>query len=398
MPMIAPLRAAAVGAAASLLLAACGPAAPPQLPPQPVNVAEVARQPVTEDASFAGRIVAAESAEIRPRVSGELATVHFREGTEVSRGQLLFTIDDREYRAALEAARAATQRAATRLELAKLEAERTTRLEALGAASGEELAARRSALREAEAELQLARAQQTQAELDLDFTRVRAPIAGRVGAAALRAGNYVAEGSSVLASVVALDPVYAEFEGDERLYLGSLRPHANAAATTADAAAGAGATGADAAPRRARVGLADEDGYPHEGELTFVDNALDPSTGSIRARVRLRNAERRFTPGLFARVLLPLGAPREALLVHERALLTDQDRRYVYVVGSDNRAMRRDVRVGGQAGGLRIVEEGLAPGERVVVSGVRRIFFPGAPVVPTVVPMDQPEPQPSPAR
>lgn len=391
MPMIAPLRAAAFGAAASLLLAACGPAAPPQLPPQPVNVAEVARQPVTEDASFAGRIVAAESAEIRPRVSGELATVHFREGTEVSRGQLLFTIDDREYRAALEAARAATQRAATRLELAKLEAERTTRLEALGAASGEELAARRSALREAEAELQLARAQQTQAELDLDFTRVRAPIAGRVGAAALRAGNYVAEGSSVLASVVALDPVYAEFDGDESVYLGSLRPAANAATAAL-------ATGNRAPVRRARVGLADEDGYPHEGDLTFVDNALDPSTGSIRARVRLQNAERRFTPGLFARVLLPLGAPREALLVHERALLTDQDRRYVYVVGSDNRAMRRDVRVGGQAGGLRIVEEGLAPGERVVVSGVRRIFFPGAPVVPTVVPMDQPEPQPSPAR
>jgi multidrug efflux system membrane fusion protein len=331
-----------------------------------------------------------ESAEIRPRVSGELATVHFREGTEVSRGDLLFTIDDREYRAAIEAARAATQRAATRLELAKLEAERTTRLEALGAASGEELAARRSALREAEAELQLARAQQTQAQLDLDFTRVRAPIAGRVGAAALRAGNYVAEGSTVLATVVALDPVYAEFEGDERVYLGSLRPAANAA--TADE------TGTRAPVRRARVGLADEDGYPHEGDLTFVDNALDPSTGSIRARVRLQNAERWFTPGLFARVLLPLGAPREALLVHERALLTDQDRRYVYVVGSDNRAMRRDVRVGGQAGGLRIVEEGLAPGERVVVSGVRRIFFPGAPVVPTVVPMDQPEPQPSPAR
>lgn len=390
MPMIAPLRAAAFGAAASLLLAACGPAAPPQLPPQPVNVAGVLRQPVTEDASFAGRIVAVESAEIRPRVSGELATVHFREGTEVSRGDLLFTIDDREYRAAIEAARAATQRAATRLELAKLEAERTTRLEALGAASGEELAARRSALREAEAELQLARAQQTQAQLDLDFTRVRAPIAGRVGAAALRAGNYVAEGSTVLATVVALDPVYAEFEGDERVYLGSLRPAANAA--TADE------TGTRAPVRRARVGLADEDGYPHEGDLTFVDNALDPSTGSIRARVRLQNAERWFTPGLFARVLLPLGAPREALLVHERALLTDQDRRYVYVVGSDNRAMRRDVRVGGQAGGLRIVEEGLAPGERVVVSGVRRIFFPGAPVVPTVVPMDQPEPQPSPAR
>ena len=382
MPMIAPRRAAAASAAAaSLLLAACAPAAPPQPPPQPVSVAEVRRQPVTEEASFAGRIVAVESAEIRPRVSGQLAVVHFREGAQVARGELLFTIDDREYRAALDAARAATARAATRLELAKLEAERAGRLEALGAASGEELAARRSALREAEAELQLARAQERQAELDLEFTRVRAPLAGRAGAAALRAGNYVAEGSTVLATVVATDPVYAEFEGDERVYLGSLRERS-----------------AGAAPAQARVGLADEQGYPHLGELAFVDNALDPSTGSIRARVRLSNAGGRFTPGLFARVLLPLGAPRDALLVHERALLTDQDRRYVYLVGSDNRAMRRDVRVGGQAAGLRIVEEGLAPGDRVVVSGVRRIFFPGAPVVPSLVPMDQPDLQPAPAR
>ena len=382
MPMIVPRRAAAASAAiASLLLAACAPAAPPQPPPQPVSVAEVRRQPVTEEASFAGRIVAVESAEIRPRVSGQLAVVHFREGAQVARGELLFTIDDREYRAALDAARAATARAATRLELAKLEAERAGRLEALGAASGEELAARRSALREAEAELQLARAQERQAELDLEFTRVRAPLAGRAGAAALRAGNYVAEGSTVLATVVATDPVYAEFEGDERVYLGSLRERS-----------------AGAAPAQARVGLADEQGYPHLGELAFVDNALDPSTGSIRARVRLSNAGGRFTPGLFARVLLPLGAPRDALLVHERALLTDQDRRYVYLVGSDNRAMRRDVRVGGQAAGLRIVEEGLAPGDRVVVSGVRRIFFPGAPVVPSLVPMDQPDLQPAPAR
>ncbi len=185
----------------------------------------------------------------------------------------------------------------------------------------------------------------------------------------------------MLATVVATDPVYAEFEGDERVYLGSLRERS-----------------AGGASAQARVGLADEQGYPHQGELAFVDNALDPSTGSIRARVRLSNAEGRFTPGLFARVLLPLGVPRDALLVHERALLTDQDRRYVYLVGSDNRAMRRDVRVGGQAAGLRIVEEGLAPGDRVVVSGVRRIFFPGAPVVPSLVPMDQPDLQPAPAR
>ncbi len=379
MPMSAPHRVAAASAvAASLLFSGCGAGAPPAPPPQPVNVAEVRRQPVTEEASFAGRIVAVESAEIRPRVSGELATVHFREGAQVARGELLFTIDDREYRAALDAARAATQRAATRLDLARLEVERSGKLEAVGAASGEELAARRSALREAEAELQLARAQERQAELDVEFTRVRSPLAGRVGAAALRAGNYVSEGSTVLATVVAMDPVYAEFEGDERVYLGFLR---------------AGSRGPAAA--QARVGLADEDGYPHSGELAFVDNALDPSTGSIRARVRLRNPEGRFTPGLFARVQLPLGASRAALLVHERALLTDQDRRYVYVVGSDNRAMRRDVRVGGQAEGLRIIDEGLAPGERVVVSGVRRIFFPGAPVVPSLVPMDQPEPPPA---
>jgi membrane fusion protein, multidrug efflux system len=183
-----------------------------------------------------------------------------------------------------------------------------------------------------------------------------------------------------LTTLVSVDPVYVEFEGDERMYLKYQQMSRN----------GERPSSRDAR-NPVRVGLADEQGYPHEGEMVFVDNALNPSTGTIRARALLPNKDRVFTPGLFARVQLLGSGQRDAILINERALLTDQDRRYVYVVGDDGKAMRRDVQVGGEAEGMRIVREGLKPGDRVVVNGVRKIFFPGMPVKPVVVPMDQPE-------
>jgi multidrug efflux system membrane fusion protein len=369
---------------AALLLAGCAPGGAPQMPPPEVSVAQVVSKRVTEWESFSGRVVAIETIEIRPRVSGYLDAVHFREGGEVARGAALFTVDDREYRAALDAARANTARVATRFELAQGEAARATRLEAARAISGEELAARAAELRQAEADLQAARAQERQSALNLEFTRIHSPIAGYASSAAVRPGNLVAAGTTLLTTVVSIDPIYVEFAGDERMYLNYQR----------------NSRGGSAESRRAlgtvRVGLADETDYPRTGELVFVDNALDPATGTIRARARLSNKDRRLTPGLFARVELPGGDAREALLIHERALLTDQDRKYVYVVGADNRAVRKDVRIGAQAEGLRIVLEGLAPSDRVVVNGVRKIFFPGMPVAPAVVPMDQPGLQPAP--
>lgn len=368
------------------LLAACTRGGPPQLPPPAVTVAEVLRRPVVEWDQYEGRIVAIDSVEVRPRVSGYLAAVHFREGRRVAKGALLFTVDDREYRAALDSARANAERAATRVELARIEAARAEKLRAGRAISDEELEARRGELRQAQADLAAAQAQQRQAALQLEFTRITAPIAGVVSSARVRPGNLVNAGETLLTTVVSMDPVYVEFQGDERMYL----------KYQAMARRGERPSSRDA-PNPVRVGLADEQGYPHEGRMVFVDNALDPGTGTIRARAELSNRDGVFTPGLFARVQLRGAGERDALLIDERAVLTDQDRKYVFVVDNAQRAQRRDVVLGGRADGLRIVEQGLAPGDRVVVNGVRKIFFPGMPVAPTVVPMEEAARAPAPA-
>jgi multidrug efflux system membrane fusion protein len=374
------LPAAAATLFSTLLLAACGGGGPPEMPPPEVNVSVVVSKPISEWDGFDGRIAAIESVEIRPRLSGYLAGVHFRDGSEVAKGALLFTVDDREYRAALASAQANTARAATRVSVARTEYSRSEKLKAARAVSEEELETRRGELQQAEADQKAAQAQEQQAALNIEFTRIRAPISGYVSAAAVRPGNLVQAGTTLLTTLVSIDPVYVEFEGDERMYLKYQQMARN----------GERPSSRDAR-NPVRVGLADEPGYPHEGEMVFVDNALNPSTGTIRARAVLANKDRVFTPGLFARVQLLGSGQRDTILVNERALLTDQDRRYVYVVGDDNKAMRRDVQVGGEAEGMRIVREGLKPGDRVVVNGVRKIFFPGMPVKPLIVPMDQPE-------
>ncbi len=381
-----PSRVAALLGAA--LLSGCAPGGPPEMPPPEVSVAEVVAKPITQWDSYDGRIAAIESVEIRPRVSGYLEGVHFRDGSEVAKGALLFTVDDREYRAVLGSAQANTARAATRVEVARTEYQRSEKLKAARAVSEEELETRRGELRQAEADLTATQAQARQAALNLEFTRIRAPITGYISAAAVRPGNLVTAGTTLLTTLVSIDPVYVEFEGDERMYLKYQKMSRD----------GERPSSRDAR-NPVRVGLADEQGYPHQGEMVFVDNALDPGTGTIRARALLPNADRMFTPGLFARVQLLGSAQHDAILVHERALLTDQDRRYVYVVGADSKAMRRDIKLEGEAEGLRVVSEGLKPGDRVIVNGVRKIFFPGMPVKPVLVPMDQPglEPAPAPA-
>ena len=358
----------------------------PQMPPADVSVSQVVAHEVTEWDEFSGRIEAVEHIEIRPRVSGYLAAVHFREGSEVRKGALLFSIDDREFRAAVDSAQANVARAQTRVEVAQAEWNRTHKLAAAKAASTEELEQRGGELQQAKADLKASQAQAQMAELNLQFTRISAPIAGRVGAAMIRPGNLLAAGSSVLTSVVSLDPVHVVFEGDEQVYLryqklarDGLRPSSRDAANPV------------------RVGLANETGFPHEGVMDFVDNALDPDSGTIRARAVLDNADRVFTPGLFARVQLRGNAGYPALLIHEQAVLTDQDRKYVYVVGQGNTAQRKDVSLGAQVDGLRVVTEGLDASDRVVVNGVRKIFFEGAPLNPQLVPMDAPNQAPAPA-
>lgn len=376
---------AAMFGGAVLLLTACSGGGPPELPPPEVSVAQVLSRSVAQWDHYDGRIAAIDNVEIRPRVTGYLAAMHFREGGKVKKGDLLFTVDDREYRAALDRARANTARAATRTSVAGLEAARADKLRAARAVSEEELEARRGELRQAEADLKAAEAEERQQALSLEFTRIRSPIDGLVSSARVRPGNLVAAGSSVLTTVVSVNPVYVEFEGDERMYLKYQEL----------ARAGERESSRDAR-NPVRVGLANETDYPHEGEMVFLDNALDPATGTIRARALLKNDDGVFTPGLFARVQLRGSGERPALLIHQMAVLTDQDRKYVYVVGDDNLAMRKDVQLGGQVEGLRMVLGGLEPADKVVVNGVRKIFFPGMPVAPVLVPME--DPQAAPAR
>jgi membrane fusion protein, multidrug efflux system len=214
------------------------------------------------------------------------------------------------------------------------------------------------------------------ARLNLEFTEVRSPIAGRAGRAMVTEGNLVEPGATVLTTVVSLHPVYVYFEGDEQVFLRS-----------ADLAR-------DGARNAVFVGLSNEEGFPHEGVLDFVDNQVDPRTGTIRSRAVLDNHDRAFTPGLFARVRLQGSASDTALLVDEKAVLTDQDRKYVYVLGPDNKALRRDITLGRTVDGLRIVSAGLQPGDQVIVHGVQKVFFPGMAVAPQMIAMGDPPPAP----
>lgn len=363
----------------SLLIGCGGAGADPEDPPPAVNVALPVQKSVTEWDEYSGRIEAIDTVEIRPRVGGYLAAVHFEEGLPVAKGDLLFSIDDREFRAAAASARADVARAESRHALAKQELARSQSLIESKAVSQGELELRQGELKQAEADRLAARARLDQAELTLSFTRIHAPIDGRVGAALIKPGNLLIPNQSLLTTVVSMDPVYVSFEGDERAYLRYQQlirsGQWNSPRDTATPV---------------EVGLSSEDGYPHRGQIDFIDNALNPATGTIRARALLVNPDGVFTPGLFARVRL-LGASREgALLIHDQAVLTDQDRRYVYVIGEGNSAQRRDVTLGPLVDGLRIVESGLQADERVVVNGSRKIFFPGQPVSPIDVPMDQP--------
>ena len=349
-------------------------------PPAGVAVAEVIVKPIVEWDEFTGRIQAVNSVDLQPRITGYLEAVHFTEGAIVAAGDLLFTIDDREYRAAVASQRADVERAKTRLDLARQDLERSEKLVAARAVSVEELEQRRGELRQAEADLRSAGAALDAAELNLEFTRITAPIAGRVGEAMIRPGNLVTPAASTLTTLVSIDPIHVVFEGDERIYL----------KYQAQARAGKRPSSRDVR-NPVRIGLASDADFPFSGEMDFVDNQIDPATGTIQGRALISNPDGYLIPGLFARVRLLGSGEYDALLIHEAAVLTDQDRKFVYVVGADNAAVRRDVVLGREIEGLRVVESGLERGERIVVNGVRKIFFSGAPVAPAVVPMTDPQ-------
>jgi membrane fusion protein, multidrug efflux system len=356
-------------------------------PPPDVSVATVAVREVSQWDEFTGRVEAVESVELRPRVSGYIERLNYIEGREVAKGDVLFDIDARTYRAALDLAEAELERARVQELLTQTELERARKLIESKAISLGEFDQRRATHAQAQANVRVAQAAVDVAALNLEFTKVRAPVAGRAGRALVTAGNLVSTdpNATLLTTIVSLDPVYVYFEGDEQTYL---RYKAMSR--------GGERTGGREARYPVRIGLAGEDGYPHPGELDFVDNRVDPSTGTIRARALVPNRDRILTPGLFARVQLLAGDPFEAMLIDDKAILTDQDRKYVYVVGDDGLAMRRDIRTGRLIDGLRVVESGLAAGDRVIVHGVQKVFFPGMPVQAHEVAMGDPPPPPGP--
>lgn len=377
-----PLALAAAGALALTMLAGCtGQAAEQGAPPPEVGVAEVPVRTVQQWDEFSGRIEAVESVELRPRVSGYIEEVNYEEGQEVSKGDVLFTIDARSYRAALARAEAALARARAQATVSRSEADRARRLSEEQAISVETWEQRRAVAQQAQADLDAAQAAVDAARLDLEWTRVRAPIDGRAGRALVTAGNLVGagDGASVLTTVVSLDKVHVHFDADERSFLRYVE---------------LARSGKRASEREGvlpvQVALADEDGFPHSGTVDFLDNQVDRGTGTIRARAVLDNADRRFTPGLYARVRLPGSGHFDAALVDDKAVLTDQDRKYVYVVDGEGTAQRRDIVVGRMVDGLRIVEQGLEAGDRVIVRGVQKVFFPGMPVQAQAVAMDGP--------
>ncbi|CAI0707903.1 efflux RND transporter periplasmic adaptor subunit [Serratia ficaria] len=348
------------------LLAGCdnGVAQNAAPPPPAVSAANVVIKPISQWDAFNGRIEAVQSVQLRPRVSGYIDRVNYTEGDEVKKGQVLFTIDDRTYRAAREQAQAELVRARNQAALARSESSRTEKLIGTQAISREVWEQRRSSAAQAQSNVLAAQAQLDMAQLNLDFTRVTAPIDGRASRAMITAGNLVTAGdsASVLTTLVSLDKVYVYFDVDEATFLRYQ------------------SQGQRGAQLPVRVGLVGEEGTPHQGLVDFTDNQLNAGTGTIRMRALLDNRERRFTPGLFARVQMPGSAEFNAMLIDDKSVMTDQDRKFVYVVDKDGKAQRRDIEVGRVAEGLRIVQKGLSAGDRVIVDGMQKVFMPGMPV------------------
>ena len=384
------LALATVSALALAVLTACSGSHAEEAgaPPAPeVSAAPVLVKQVSQWDEFSGRVEAVENVELRPRVSGYIDKVNYVEGQEVRKGDVLFTIDARSYKAEHDRARAELTRARTQATLARGESERARRLSEQQAISTETWEQRRAAADQASAQVQAAQAALDAAALNLEFTKVRAPIDGRAGRALVTAGNLVSAGdaASVLTTLVSLDKVHVYFDADEATFLRYAQMERQ----------GERPSERDQA-LPVKVGLSGEQGFPHDGKVDFLDNQVARSTGTIRVRAVLDNADREFTPGLFARVQLLGSGQFQAMLIDEKAVLTDQDRKYVYVVDKDGKAQRRDVVLGRSAEGLRIVQGGLAAGDKVIIDGVQKVFMPGMPVQAKPVAM-QPKATPAPA-
>ncbi|MFO0909012.1 MAG: efflux RND transporter periplasmic adaptor subunit [Isosphaeraceae bacterium] len=357
-------------------LAGCERVQPKVVPPPPprVSVSLPVTGEVTDYEEFPGRTDAVMSVEIRSRVTGYLTKVHFTDGDEVTKDTLLFEIDSSPYDAELARAEATVVQSEAHLRRLEADYRRSSNLYSRGNISREEFDRAAGDRAEAEASVGIALASRKAAQLDVDFTKIKAPISGRLSRRLVDPGNLVKADETPLTTIVSLDPVYLYFDIDERTVLqlrrlvreGKIKSRTEAEIPIVAA-------------------LSDEDNFPHKGIIDFSENKVDPSTGTLRVRASLENPKPRvLSPGLFMRVRLPIGSARKALMVPEQALGSDQGKKYLYVVDEKNEVVYRPVKVGRLDRGLRVIEEGVSPQERVVVSGLQRVR-PGSRVNPTLV-------------
>ncbi len=344
----------------------------------PVSVATVAATQVNTWDEFSGRLEAVERVDVRSRVAGAVAAVHFREGALVKEGELLITIDRAPYAADVERAEAQVASAQARVSFSRSEQERARRLWDEQAIAQRELDERINAGREAEANLRAAQAMLQTARLSLGYTQVRAPVAGRIGKLEVTVGNLVAAGpgAPVLTTLVSVSPIYASFDADEQVVVRALTNLPGGASARSRI---------EGIP--VQMGTSGVEGTPFEGRLQLIDNQVDARSGTVRVRASFDNRNGALIPGQFARVRMGQARSEPALLVSERAVGTDQNKKFVMVVGEDNKTEYREVTLGAPFDGLRIVTKGLTAGERVVVNGLQHVR-PGALVAPQVVAMD----------
>jgi RND family efflux transporter MFP subunit len=362
-------------------LTGCGraPADAPSAAPIPVEVSYPVEREVTDHADYTARTAAVDSVEVRAHVWGYLQKVNFKEGALVNKDDVLFELDPRPYQALLDQAKAKVAQDESQLAFDEAEYQRYLRLAAKDAAARSDLdkaaAARGVDIANVAADKAVVAARQ----LDLDYTKVRAPVSGRVSRYIVTVGNLIQSGDqgggTVLTTIVSVDPIYAYFDVDEYTVLRVRQMIREGKVKSA---------------RDIEIpvwlGLANEDGYPHKGTINFVDNQVNPKTGTLRLRGVFPNKDEPLAPGYFARVRVPIGAPHQALLISDRALDTDQGQKIVYVVDQENKVVSRPVRLGAVQDGLRIVDEGLKPGERVIVNGLQQVR-PGVTVEPKIVDM-----------
>ncbi|MFC3031421.1 efflux RND transporter periplasmic adaptor subunit [Pseudoalteromonas fenneropenaei] len=340
-----------------------------------VSVAPVISQRITEWDEFTGRLEAPEQVSLRPRVSGYIESVAFIEGALINAGDTLFVIDQAPFKAEVQRLDGELQQAQSRLQLAKSEYARAHKLSSQSAISAEQVDQRRSQLQQAEAQLQSVKSALQLAELNLSYTEVKAPISGRVSRALITKGNYVTAGQSLLTSLVSTDKVYAYFDADEQTYLNYIKLAQHGERPDVREVA-----------HPVFMELAGERDFPHHGVVDFMDNQINPTTGTIRARAVFDNADGNFLPGMFARIKLSGSGSFQGVLIEDRAIGTDLNHKFVLVLDEANHVQYRGIELGEKLAGLRIIKAGLQAHDKIVVNGLQRVR-PGTPVNPQFVEM-----------